>query len=151
MFFMGVERYSGIPFVARFRWSVGKLMERFYNGFREKKIFAAKCEKCGYAVVPPRIICPTCNARLQENSIFELTGRGVVESITEVMFRLDGKGGFDWFERPQILAAIKLEGANSTIFAKIIGEAKIGDTVEPVWAEVREGKPSDLLGFKVVG
>jgi len=41
---MGVDRYSGLPFVARFRWSVGKIMEKFYRSFAEKKIIAAKCE-----------------------------------------------------------------------------------------------------------
>ncbi|AAB91102.1 MULTISPECIES: Zn-ribbon domain-containing OB-fold protein [Archaeoglobus] len=147
---MGVDRYSGLPFVARFRWSVGKLMERFYRSFEEKKIMAAKCEKCSYTVVPPRQICPQCYSKLGESCLVELSGRGVVESFTEVNFKLDGKGGYIWLEKPEVLAAIKLDGASSTIFARVEGDVKLGSKVEPVWAEKTEGKPSDLIGFRVI-
>jgi len=147
---MGVDRYSGLPFVARFRWSVGKTMEKFYRSFAEKKILAAKCEKCSYTVVPPRQICPQCYSTIGEENLVELSGKGVVESLTEVAFKLDGKGDYIWLEKPELLAAIRLEGANSTIFARVEGDVRIGSEVEPVWAEKTEGKPSDLVSFKVV-
>jgi len=85
-----------------------------------------------------------------EENFVELSGRGVVESLTEVAFRLDGKGGYIWLEKPELLAAVKLEGANSTIFVRVEGDARIGSEVEPVWAEKTEGKPSDLISFRVV-
>ncbi len=146
---MGIVRYSGLPFVARFKWSVGEAMEKFYQGFKDKKILAAKCEKCGYTVVPPRIICPKCSSKLGEGSIIELNGKGRIESLTNVRFKLDGKGGYIWLENAELLAAIRLNGVDSLIFAKIEGDAVIGAEVEPVWAEERKGRPSDLLGFRV--
>lgn len=145
---MGVDRYSGIPFVARFRWSVGKIMEEFYSKFREKKLIASQCEKCGYTVFPPRHICPKCYGKLEK--FVELSGRGVIESYTEVWFKLDGKGSYVWLEKPEKLASIRLNGADSRIFARVEGEAKTGASVEPMWKDSPEGKPSDLIGFRVI-
>lgn len=147
---MGVVRYGGLPFVARFRWNVGKVMEKFYQSFKDRKIVAARCKKCGYVVVPPRVVCPKCSARLGEENLIELDGRGKVESYTAVRFRLDGKGGYIWLDEPQFLAAIRLNGVDSLIFARVDGEPSIGAEVEPVWAEKCEGKPSDLIGFRVI-
>lgn len=145
---MGVVRYTGLPFVARFRWNVGKTMEKFYQSFKDEKILAARCERCGYTVVPPRTVCPKCSAR--EQNLVELDGRGRIEGLTAVKFKLDGKGGYVWLEEPEILAAIRLNGADSLIFARVEGDATTGAEVEPVWAEKLEGKPSDLLRFRVI-
>ncbi|WP_202318987.1 Zn-ribbon domain-containing OB-fold protein [Archaeoglobus neptunius] len=149
---MSVDRYDGLPFIARFRWYTGKITERFYRNFAEKKILAARCEKCGYTVVPPRAVCPKCSSRLSEEHLVELNGKGVVLSYTVVRKKLDGKGNYVEMEKPVIIAAIKLDGADSQIFSKL-GEVwekdvRIGLEVVPVWAEKREGKPSDLLYFK---
>jgi len=147
---VGVVRYTGLPFVARFKWNVGHTMEKFYRGFKDKKILAARCERCGYTVVPPRMVCPKCSARMGEQSLVELDGRGRIESLTAVKFKLDGKGEYLWLGKSEFLAAIKLNGADSLIFARVEGDATIGAEVEPVWAEKPEGKPSDLLFFRVI-
>ena len=116
---MGVVRYEGLPFVARFRWNTGKIMEKFYGGFAERQILAAKCENCGYTVVRKK---------------------------------LDGKGGFVTLDKPEVIAAVKLNGADSMIFAKIgdvdVEDIKNGMEVVPVWAEKPEGRLSDLLYFR---
>lgn len=149
---MSVVRYTGLPFVARFRWSTGKLMETFYKAFAEKRILAVKCERCGYTATPPRIVCPKCNSRISEKNIVELDSEGIVQSFTVVRMKLDGKGSFVKLENPEIIAAVKLNGTDSTIFVKI-GEVKpenmrVGMKVKAVWAEKLGGKPSDLLYFK---
>ena len=149
---MGVVRYEGLPFVARFRWNTGKIMEKFYGGFAERQILAAKCENCGYTVVPPRVICPKCSSKMNENNLVKLDGRGVVLSYTVVRKKLDGKGGFVTLDKPEVIAAVKLNGADSMIFAKIgdvdVKDIKSGMEVVPVWAEKPEGRLSDLLYFR---
>ena len=148
----GVIRYQGIPFVARFKWSAGELMEKFIQALGEKKLLAAKCRNCGYAVFPPRIRCPKCYAKLSENDLVELSGKGTLLSYTKVYFKLDGKGNFIELEQPEILAAVKLEGTDSTIFVPLRETEKLqeGLKVEVVWREETKGELSDIAYFKVV-
>ena len=145
----GVIRYEGIPFVARFRWSAGEMMERFIKSLGERKLLAARCS-CNYTVFPPRIRCPKCYAKLSSENLVELSGKGKILSFTRVYFKLDGKGNFVELEEPEILAAIKLDGADSTIFAKICGDAKEGAEVEVVWGEETKGELSDVVCFRVI-
>jgi len=144
-----VIRYQGIPFVARFRLSAGELMERFYQSLKAKKLTALKCN-CGYTVFPPRIRCPKCYARLTEENLVELSGKGQILSFTKVYFKLDGKGNFVDLDEPQVLASIKLDQSDSIFFAKVCGEPKDGAKVEVVWREETKGEFSDILCFKVV-
>jgi len=148
---VGVVRYEGLPFVARFRWNVGKIMEKFYSKFAERQIYASRCEKCGYTVTPPRIVCPKCSSRMDESNLVEIEDRGVVLGYTVVRKKLDGKGNFVELDKPAIIAAVKLNGADSQIFVRLdeveVDEVKPGMEVVAVWAEKCEGKPSDLLYF----
>ncbi len=145
----GVIRYQGIPFVARFRWSTGEIMEKFIRALGEKKLLAARCE-CGYTVFPPRIRCPKCCSRLSDENLVELNGRGRIVSFTEVFFKLDGKGNFVDLDEPERLAAVKLDGADSLVFAKVCGDVKDGAAVEVVWREEAVGKLDDIVCFRVV-
>jgi uncharacterized OB-fold protein len=144
---MPVERYEGIPFIARFRWTTGEIHELFLEKFKEKKIVGAKCS-CGYVVVPPRIICPRCLKRLSFDNFVELPQRGVVISRTDVKFKMDSAGNYEKAE--EILVAVKLQGANSTLFLKALEPVNIGDEVEVVWKEEREGLPGDIIGVRRV-
>jgi uncharacterized OB-fold protein len=144
---MPVERYEGIPFVARFRWTTGEIHELFLEKFKEKKIVGAKCN-CGYVVVPPRIICPQCLKRLSFDNFVELPQRGVVISRTDVKFKIDSAGNYEKAE--EILVAVKLQSANSTLFLKALEPVNIGDEVEVVWKEEREGLPGDIIGVRRV-
>lgn len=149
---MGVVRYEGLPFVARFKWNVGKIMEEFYSKFAEKLIYASRCKRCGYTVIPPRIVCPKCGTRMDKSNLVEVEDRGVVLGYTVVRKKLDGRGNFVELDNPEILAAVKLNGADSQIFVRLdevkVEEMKPGMEVVAVWAEKREGKPSDLVYFK---
>jgi uncharacterized OB-fold protein len=144
---MPVERYEGIPFVARFRWTTGEMHELFLEKFKEKKIVGAKCS-CGYVVVPPRVICPQCLKKLSFDNLVELPQRGIVISRTDVKFKMDSAGNYEKAE--EILVAVKLHGANSTLFLKALEPVKIGDEVEVIWREEREGLPGDIIGVRGV-
>ncbi len=148
----GIVRVKGLPFVARFKWSTGFLMERFIKSLAEKKLLGAKCPSCGYTYVPPRSRCGKCLTKLGEKNLVELSGRGVLVGYTTAYVGLDGEGNFVDLEKPRVIGAIKLEGADSTIFMPI-GEidpegVREGMEVEPKWREATRGELADIEYFK---
>ncbi|MEM2030978.1 MAG: Zn-ribbon domain-containing OB-fold protein [Archaeoglobaceae archaeon] len=145
-----VTRYEGIPFVARFRWSVGELFDEFLNGLRNAKLIASKCS-CGYTVLPPRVRCPKCYAKLSRENLVEISGKGVIEAYTRVFFKLDGNGNEIWLDKPVTLAMVKFEGVNSTLVLPYLDtEISEGTEVEVVWRDERSGSVSDILGVRRV-
>jgi len=147
-----VIRVSGLPIVAGFRWSVGKTMEKFIKSFADRKILAAKCPKCGYTYVPPRLRCGKCYTKIEEKNLVELPGKGTLIGYTTAHVQLDGKGNFLDLDKPKVIGAIKLEGSDSTIFMPLgevdLKKVKEGIKVEVVWREETKGEMADLLYFK---
>lgn len=148
-----VIRVSGLPFVAGFQWSVGKMMERFIKSFADRKILAAKCPKCGYTYVPPRSRCGKCYAQIKDKNLVELSGKGILIGYTTAYVQLDGKGNFLDLDKPKVIGAIKLEDSDSTIFMPL-GEVdskdlKEGIRVEAVWRKETKGEIADIMYFKL--
>jgi len=147
-----VIQVTGLPIVAGFRWSVGKMMEKFIKSFADKKILAAKCPKCGYTYVPPRSRCGKCYTKIEEKNMIELSGKGTLIGHTTAHVQLDGKGNFLDLDKPKVIGAIKLEDSDSTIFMPL-GEidpknVKEGIKVKVMWKEETKGEIADILYFK---
>lgn len=146
---------KGLPFSAGFRWSVGFQMERFIKELAKKRILGAKCPNCGYTYVPPRSRCGKCYTTLGEENLTELSGKGDLVSYTVAHVELDGHGNFLDLGEPKVIGAIKLEGADSTIFMPIEEidpkEVKEGMKVEVVWGEETKGELADMKYFKPGG
>lgn len=149
-----VIRYEGLPAVsANFNWSVGFQMERFLKALAEKKFLASKCPECGYVYAPPRNRCGKCYAQIGEKDLIELSGKGKLLSWTIAHLELDGKGNWVDLKAPKIIGAIKLEGADSTLFMEL-GEAKaedlkIGAEVEIVWSDERMPNWKAIRFFRI--
>ncbi|MGQ9721168.1 MAG: Zn-ribbon domain-containing OB-fold protein [Candidatus Jordarchaeum sp.] len=143
---------TGIPVVAAFRWSVGELMDRFIRELGNKKILGAKCSKCNYTYVPPRIRCGKCSTKMDEKNLTELSSKGVLVGYTTAYVELDGNGNFRELEKPKAIGAIKLDGAGSTIYMPLVDldpeKLKVGMKVEVVWREETKGEIADIKGFK---
>jgi len=149
-----VIRVTGLPMVAGFRWSVGKMMEKFIKSFADRKILAAKCPKCGYTYVPPRSRCGKCYTKIEEKNLVALSGKGTLIGYTTAYVQLDGRGNFLDMDKPKVIGAIKLEGSDSTIFMPL-GEVdpkkvKEGIKVKAVWKEETKGEISDIVYFEPV-
>lgn len=147
-----VIRVSGLPIVAGFQWSVGKMMERFIKAFADRKILAAKCPECGYTYVPPRLRCGKCSTQFEEKNLVELSGKGSLIGYTTAYVQLDGKGNFLDLDKPKVIGAIKLDDSDSTIFLPL-GEVdpqdvKEGIRVEAVWRKETKGEIADIMYFK---
>ena len=141
-----------LPFVANFSWSAGFLMEKFIKELANRKIMAAKCPGCGYTYVPPRSRCGKCYAKIEEKNLITLSGKGTLVSYTTAHVKLDGNGNFEDLEKPEIIGAIKLDKADSTIFMPLEGikakDITEGLKVKVQWREETKGELSDIRSFK---
>lgn len=148
----GIVEVQALPFVANFSWSTGFMMEKFIKELAHRRILAAKCPGCGYTYVPPRARCGRCYAKIEETNLINLSGKGTLVSYTTAHVKLDGQGNFVDLEKPEIIGAIKLEKANSTIFMPLEGiklrDVTKGLKVKVEWRDETKGELSDIKCFK---
>jgi len=149
----GIVRVNPIPFTATYAWSVGFPMEKFIKALAEKKLLGSKCPSCGYVYTPPRTRCGKCSAVMGDKEIVELSGKGTLLGYTAAQVQLDGAGNFKDLEKPEFIGAVKLDGADSTLFM-LLDQAepkdlKPGLKVEVEWSETPKAGLADLKGFKV--
>ncbi len=139
------------PFPAGFDWATGPMMQTFIQELAKKRLLGSKCPGCGYVYVPPRSRCGKCYTAIDDKGLLELTGKGALVSYTEGHVKLDGNGNFQDLEKPVVIGAIKLEGADSTLFMPIEGigpqDLKPGIEVKVQWREETKGELSDINCF----
>lgn len=58
---------------------IEKIVEKFYEGLAEHKIYGRRCKECGAIEYPPRYACNTCG--YHETEWVELSGKGKLHSI----------------------------------------------------------------------
>ena len=147
-----IVEVQALPFVAAFSWSTGFLMEKFIKELANKRILAAKCPGCGYTYVPPRNRCGKCHAKMEEKNLITLSGKGTLVSYTTAHVKFDGNGNFQDLKKPEIIGAIKLDKADSTIFMLLEGikpkDVTEGLKVKVQWREETKGELSDIRCFK---
>jgi len=140
-----------VPLVFGFRWSVGRMMEKFIKTLADRKILGAKCPECGYVYVPPRWRCGKCYSRMGEENLIELSAKGTLLSYTTAYVELDAVGNFNDLDKPKVIGAIKLENADSILFMPL-GEIKPEDLkegmkVEVAWRGKTKGELADIKYF----
>jgi len=142
-----IIKVDGMPLGAGFNWSVGVLMEKFMAALAGKKLLAGKCPKCAYVVTPPRTRCPKCNGKIGEADLIELSGKGRLLGKTVTGVKLDGKCNFAPLPKAMVIAAVKLDGADSTLFLPLDADpakAAIGAAVSVQWSAETKGEISDI-------
>lgn len=140
-----------VPLDFQNNYRVGAYVQRYLDGFREKKILGAKCRQCGKVVVPPRKYCGACNKVLEE--FVELSQEGILENFTVGHVTVEKGGRLSQAEAPYVLGMIRLEGAGSTLLAKVNvapEEVRTGMKVKAIWKDQVEGDYSDLDRFDPV-
>ncbi len=136
------------------RFATGPVMGKFLNAFKEKKILANKCPKCGRLQVPPREVCAACVVRCDE--WVEIGPEGVL-SIADITYYaspdpLTGESR----ETPYISAHLLLDGCkdHETLWHELKPSdherAKKGARVRPVWNEKRVGAITDIKYFEII-
>ncbi len=139
-----------------YRWALGPVWTRFFDGLKEEKILGTKCKKCGKVFVPARPFCPNCLEDMDE--WVEVGKEGTVESWTLVNNRYYGQVK----EPPYAMALIHLNGAdcNFSHFVggfdlsdvdKVRGKIKAGTKVKAVWNKEKNADIYDIAYFEPVG
>lgn len=60
-------------------WNPEHVVEKFWNGLSEGKIYAKKCKECGVIEFPPHHACNSCG--YHETEWTELSGNGVLKTF----------------------------------------------------------------------
>jgi uncharacterized OB-fold protein len=134
------------------RYTVGIAGERFFREIKDNaRIMGTKCPRCGILYVPARLYCERCFSKLEE--WVEVPPRGEVHTFTILHLDLEE----NHLEKPQILAFVKLEGADGGL-VHYLGEVEpeevyIGMRVEAVFRpkEERRGEITDIKYFRPIG
>jgi len=138
-----------------YRWSLGPVWTRFFDGLKDEKIFGTKCARCNNVLVPARPFCPGCSG---ENAEWVEVGQeGSVQSWTLVKTQYYGQVK----EPPYIMALIRLDGADCS-FSHFIGgidvsddntvkkHIDIGTRVKAVWSQNKDADIYDIAYFEPV-
>lgn len=145
-----------IPFVLSipFRFATGPFMGRFLREIRDNKRFVTtKCGACGNTLLPPSAVCPYCNVEIKE--WVELGTKGTLLAFDIVHIPVINPMTGKPRPVPWARAYVMLDGGNA-IMAHFLEEidpskVKVGTRVEAVFKEdQREGKPTDILYFRVI-
>lgn len=132
-----------------FLYTAGIAGERFLREIKENaKILGIRCRKCGIVHVPPKTYCERCFERLTE--WVDVASEGQVEAFTTCCLDPDGNR----LVEPEILAVIRLRGANEGVIHRIreIRDRNVfvGMDVKAVFREKKDrvGSILDIAYFK---
>jgi len=136
-----------VPISFMYKNRVGRYLQNYLNGLKEKKILGSKCSGCGRVVVPPRSACGRCYGVMDE--LVELPQEGKLVNWTVCYVKIEG-GEFKKGE-PYVIGMIELNGCNSLLSARILEvepeKVKSGMKVRALWKEETSGDYTDLVGF----
>lgn len=134
--------YPG-KFPVWYEYTLGPAGRVFAENLQRKGLLTgAKCPRCGHVYLPPRIYCENCFEDITD--FLALAPIGVVETFTDVFEDLDGNR----LKSPKRVAFIRICGSDGGLFAFVEDEVTIGDEVEAVLKEQREGTLKDILYFR---
>ena len=109
-------------------WNPEHIVEKFWNGLRDGKVYGRKCKECGAIEFPPHLACNECG--YHETEWVELTGKGMLKSfvftgIMNARLELEDRG------LKYVCGEVQLEEGPS-INAVILGiTKKKGREIEP--------------------
>ncbi|MBU2552727.1 MAG: Zn-ribbon domain-containing OB-fold protein [Proteobacteria bacterium] len=147
-----MEVEASIPYES----ATGPTWWRYFEEFKNEKIFGTRCPSCERVLVPARSFCPDCFVEMGE--WVELAGEGEVTGWSLTNFHYFGMP----VPPPYISAQILLDGTNCDFYHMVGGfdlsdldlvrkTMKIGTRVKAVWKPEKKGCILDILHFKPVG
>ena len=128
-------------------YTMGVAGERFFRELKASgRFLATRCAACDHVYVPPSTFCPRCFAALEEWT--EVGPQGTARAVTAAHHGADGRR----LDRPETLALIQLDGADSLLLHRVDGEVAIGGRLEAVLkvATERQGSILDVLHFRPI-
>jgi len=153
---LGQERILEVGF----KWSAGPYMGKFLTELRDKgKFWVVKCPGCQRILLPPRMLCAACSARVPEfpEGWVELSGKGTLIDWQRIIYpQMDPETGVIRDE-PYIHGTYLLD--DQVIFTHYLGPEDVDENklregmkvemfMKPL--EEREGKVTDIKYFRIV-
>lgn len=138
--------------VIPYELALGATWSRFFDGLKERKVLATKCQSCGRVLAPARAFCPRCFMDMEE--WLEVPAEGIVEGWVLVNYKYFGMPT----KAPFISALIRLDGTDCG-FIHLLGGFEMEDIetarkhvwnglrVKAVWSEARAGHIMDIKYF----
>ena len=153
---MAEQEYLSIHHVMNLRTEhlMSKFETEFANGLRDGKILAVRCSVCKRLMIPPRLVCGLCDAKVEDEMVEQGTKGKVINAIRLEMKQLDAETG-EVREFPYPMGGVELEtgGRMDCNFSEEdVTKLKPGTPVAVVWKpkEEREGRLTDILYFKPI-
>lgn len=136
-------------FPVKNRYTAGVAGQKFFEEIKENaKIYGTRCDDCGITIVPAKMFCERCFAKL--TAWVDVGTTGTVYSFTVAHVEKDGSDK----EEPSLIAAVKI--ADGIIMHRLEKckpeDVKIGMEVKAVFKpkNQRKGNLLDISGFKPV-
>ncbi len=133
----------------------GPTWTRFFDGFKEGKIYGTRCSKCGRVLVPARSFCSRCFDEVSEWVEVSQEGELVAWALTNYEY-------FGMPTKPPFIGAlIRLDNTDSN-FLHLVGGMDLSDDAEvrrtvkngmrvrAVWKEAKQGHILDIKYFEPV-
>jgi hypothetical protein len=132
----------------RYRYSVGKVAGKFFEGLKQKKILATHCSKCNLSFLPPRAYCERSFDPCE--SWIEAGLEGVIEAATIVTAEFENLP-----KPPYAIAYVRLDGVSTAMINFVRGldlsnveraaqRLTPGTRVQVLFKEVPEGRITDF-------
>lgn len=138
-----------------YRYSIGKLAVKFFEELKEKKkLLGSKCTKCGKVHFPPRGVCVECFIEMTVNDMVEISPKGTLVGFTVVNYPFVDPNTGATRPFPYGYGLFQLDGAD-TYTMHFVDETdytkmKVGQRVEAVFREKREGNSGDIQYFRII-
>lgn len=118
------------------------MQSRFFREIREnKKLYGARCPKCGKVFCPPRAGCPHC---YQDTEWVPLEGNGILITYTVVYV----SNSASVRKAPFVCGYIKLDGTDflmmQNVYMDDVSLARPGMRVQVRFHEERDGRVTDF-------
>jgi uncharacterized OB-fold protein len=136
-----------------YKFAVGPVFERFYEGLKEEKLLGNKCPECGKVLVPARTFCPDCYVDMGE--WVEVAQQGEIVTWAVANYEFFGMP----LDPPFIGALIRIDGTSCN-FLHLVGgfdltdkdlvakKMKPGVKVRAVWSDEKRGQMLDIKYFE---
>ncbi len=141
--------------LSSYTWKTERFLDRYVEGFKERKILGIKCPGCGLVYSPPTHLCVKCHTKMRldrDEDWITVSNKGDVISYT-VAYTGVGPGGLRDLEEKErnIFILVRLDYVDTHLLSELResteDEVHVGMRVQAVWADETRGALSDLSHF----
>lgn len=144
--------------LSSYHWKMERILDRYLEGLRERKLMGLRCANCGAIYVPPTNICVRCHSALRldrDEDWMRVSELGTVITYS-VSYTGVTPGGLKDLspEERRIFVLVQPDGVDTHMLAELRDsseeQVRVGMRVQLAWAEETKGVLADIAGFRPV-